>query len=59
MAQSNYERIREAPELFNQGLRPYVERELKAVFREDSQKEARRGLSDTHRLCGRDAGVCG
>ena len=44
MAQSNYERTREALELFNQGMRPYVERELKAAFREDWQKEARRYL---------------
>ena len=46
MAKSNYERIREALELFNQGMRPYVERELKAVFREDWKKEARRYLPE-------------
>jgi hypothetical protein len=46
MAQSNYERIRETLELFNQAIRPYIERELKAVFREAWTKETRRYLPE-------------
>jgi len=32
MAQSNHERVGRALELLNEGLKPYVERELKAAF---------------------------
>jgi len=35
MAQSNHERVGRALELLNEGLKPYVERELKAAFKTD------------------------
>jgi len=46
MAQSNYERIRQSLELFNQALRPYIERELKAAFKGDWKVETCRYLPD-------------
>src|SRR4030042_6898820 len=46
MAQSNHERIGEALDLFNRAIRPYLERELKAVFREDWKKETLRYLPE-------------
>jgi predicted AAA+ superfamily ATPase len=46
MAQSNYERIRQALELFNQALGPYIERELKAAFKGDWKAETLRYLPD-------------
>jgi len=35
MAQGNHERVGRALELLNEGLKPYVERELKAAFKTD------------------------
>jgi predicted AAA+ superfamily ATPase len=46
MAQSNHERIGKALELLNRGLRPFVERELRAVHGEGWLEAAGQGLRD-------------
>ncbi len=46
MAQSNHERVGKALELLNQGLRPFVERELRAVYGEGWLEAAGQGLRD-------------
>ena len=46
MALSNYERIRQALELFNQALGPYIERELKAAFKGEWKAETCRYIPD-------------
>jgi predicted AAA+ superfamily ATPase len=40
MAKSNHAKIADALELLNAGLKPYIERELKAVYGDDWQKQA-------------------
>ncbi len=46
MAQSNHERIGKALELLNQALRPFVERELRAVYGDGWLDAAGQGLRD-------------
>jgi hypothetical protein len=47
MAISNHERVGKALELLKQGLRPFVERELKAHFGDRSAFEVKDVLTDT------------
>jgi predicted AAA+ superfamily ATPase len=46
MAQSNHERVGKALELLNQALRPFVERELRAVYGDGWLDAAGQGLRD-------------
>lgn len=46
MAQSNHERIGKALELLNQALRPFVERELRAIYGDGWLDAAGQGLRD-------------
>src|SRR5436309_3583308 len=49
MAQSNHERVGKALELLNEGLRPFIEREMQAVYGEARwQQEAARALREQH-----------
>jgi predicted AAA+ superfamily ATPase len=49
MAQSNHERVGKALELLNTGLRPFLEREMQAVYGETRwQQEAARSLREQH-----------
>ena len=47
MAQSNHERVGKALELLNQGLRPFIERELQAVHGVGWQEAVQAGLRDS------------
>ena len=46
MAKSNHGRVGEALELLNEGLRPFVERELEAVYKDKWQEMARQSIRD-------------
>ena len=46
MAKSNHGRVGEALELLNQGLRPFVERELESVYKDKWQEMARQSIRD-------------
>jgi len=46
MAQSNHERIAKALDLLNGGLRPFVEREMRAVYADRWLEEAQAGLRE-------------
>jgi hypothetical protein len=48
MALSNAERVGKALDLLNQGLRPFVERELQAAFGEKWQEQALESFPDDH-----------
>lgn len=50
MAASNHERVGKALELFNAGVVPYFERELKAVFGKNWQEKAEEVLPDERQL---------
>ena len=51
---SNNERVGKALELLNAGLRPFVEREMRAVHKEGWQQEAATSLRESRTLPGRD-----
>src|SRR5438477_454077 len=46
MAQSNLERVGRTLELLNQGLRPFIEREMQAVYKDRWVEMAQAGLRD-------------
>src|ERR1051326_4376089 len=46
MAQSNHERIGKALELLNDGLRPYLEREMRGIYGDRWVDEAQSGLRE-------------
>lgn len=48
MAQSNHERVGKALELLNTGLKPFVEREMQAVYGQRWQYEAVKSLREQH-----------
>jgi predicted AAA+ superfamily ATPase len=48
MAQSNHERVGKALDLLNDGLRPFIEREMQAVYGARWQQEAARSLREQH-----------
>lgn len=52
MAITNQERIGKALELLKDGLRPFVERELKAAFGDKWEKEVEQGFRDTRSRSG-------
>ena len=44
MAATNHERVGKALDLLNRGLRPFVERELRAVYKDRWEEQARANL---------------
>src|SRR5262245_52025419 len=46
MAATNHERVGKALDLLNQGLQPFVERELRAVYKDRWEEMAKGGLRD-------------
>ncbi len=46
MAKSNHGRMGEALELLNDGLRPFVERELESVYKDKWQETVRQSIRD-------------
>ena len=59
MAQSNHERVGRALELLNKGLRPFIEREMQAVYGDKWLQEAAANLRDYQLTSARSSALSG